>query len=114
MSFHLFDAWALFGMPIALKRFTPAAKALIQETSRKIFGNLPIVNNRTGFKVLRKKPTGPLAVNHFPIETTNDFRKISPGYKTELEDRRQEKILRLRRAGNFIPKKGQGRRSKKK
>lgn len=44
---------------------TPALKELITETSRKCFGNLPIVNYRTGFKILRQKPTGPLAVQHY-------------------------------------------------
>jgi hypothetical protein len=44
---------------------TPALKELITETSRKCFGNLPIVPYRTGNKLLRRKPTGPLAVQHY-------------------------------------------------
>ena len=48
------------GTPI---RFTPAFKAIIHEASRQCFGNLPIVPYRTGFKLLKQKPIGPMVIN---------------------------------------------------
>jgi hypothetical protein len=37
-----------------------------------------------------------------------------PGFKTDLEERREAKLLYLRRRGKGPPKKGSGARSKKK
>ena len=95
-------------------RFTPAFKAIINETARKCFGNLPIVPYRTGFKLLRQKPIGPLVTNHYLPENTRAFKSIAPDYMTELEERRTEALARLRRKGKGPPKKGQGKRATKK
>ena len=96
------------------KRFSPIAKALIQEAARKCFGNLPIVDYRTGFKLLKRIPTGPLAINHFPVDGYKQFKKMVPEFTTDLEERRKDWHDRLKRRGKSIPKKGQGKRSKKK
>jgi small subunit ribosomal protein S33 len=96
----------------SVKEFSPAAKAIIHEAARKCFGNLPIVNYRTGFKILRQMPIGPLA-NNFPVDPTHAYKKLMPTFTTELEERRIDKLDRLRRAGKGPPKKGQGKRSKK-
>jgi len=93
---------------------TPAFKAIIAESSRQIFGNLPVVNYRTGFKVLRQKPTGPLAVNHYIKDMTRGFKLAAPEFKTDLEERRIEQLARFRRRGKGPPKKGEGRRNQKK
>jgi small subunit ribosomal protein S33 len=95
-------------------KFTPAIKALINETSRKCFGNLPIVNYRTGFKLLRRKPIGPLAVNYYVPDLTRHFKSISPEFQTDIEERRADALARLKRKGKGPPKKGQGKRSAKK
>ena len=36
-----------------IRGFTPKMVELIKQTGDKIFGNLPIVNYRTGYKLLR-------------------------------------------------------------
>ena len=36
-----------------LRGFTPKMISLIKETGDNVFGNLPIVNYRTGYKLLR-------------------------------------------------------------
>lgn len=41
-------------------------------------------------------------------------KQVIPGYKSELEERRAEKLQILRRRGKGPPKKGSGKRSKKK
>ena len=98
----------------SIKRFTPAFLALIDETSRKCFGNLPVVNYRTGFQLLKKKPIGPLLINYYIPDSTKAFKRIAPDYKSEIEERRIDSLERLKRRGKGPPKKGQGKRSKKK
>ena len=98
----------------SIKRFTPAFLALIDETARKCFGNLPIVNHRTGFQLLKKKPIGPILAKYYTPDNTRSFKAIAPDYMTELEERRADSLDRLKRRGKGPPKKGQGKRSKKK
>jgi len=93
---------------------TPAFKAVIAESSRQVFGNLPVVPYRTGFKVLKQKPTGPLAVNHYIKDMNRGFKLAAAEFKTDLEERRLDQLARFRRRGKGPPKKGEGRRSKKK
>jgi small subunit ribosomal protein S33 len=100
---------------MSTKRFTPAFTALIDEAARKCFGTLPVVNYRTGFKALKQKPIGPMAMKYYLPTMTRTFKLAAPGeFKTDLEDRRDEKLIRLKRRGKGPPKKGQGKRSKKK
>jgi small subunit ribosomal protein S33 len=101
-------------MPSGLRRFTPAFLSLIDETARKCFGNLPVENYRTGFKLLRRKPIGNLMINHYLPDVTREIRNITPDFNTELEERRAEKLVRLRRRGKGPPKKGHGKRALKK
>mmetsp|Transcript_22357 Transcript_22357/g.37394 ORF Transcript_22357/g.37394 Transcript_22357/m.37394 type:complete len:103 (-) Transcript_22357:172-480(-) len=96
------------------RRFNQTFLHLIDESARKCFGNLPVVNYRTGFKYLRRKPIGPLAVNHYIPDMTRRFRDITDDFTTELEDRREDKLARLKRRGKGPPKKGHGKRASKK
>ena len=98
----------------SLKRFSPKFLALIDETSRKCFGNLPVVNYRTGFQLLKRKPIGELLTNYYIPDPTKAFKRVSPDFMTELEERRVDSLERLKRRGKGPPKKGQGKRSKKK
>lgn len=98
----------------SLKKFSPEFLKLIDETSRKCFGNLPIVNYRTGFKFLSRKPIGPMVANYYVPDTTRALKSLAPDYTTELEERRADQLDRLKRRGKGPPKKGQGRRTKKK
>ena len=82
-----------------IRGFTPKMITLIKQTGDDVFGNLPIVNHRTGMKLLKQKPTGPLAINHYPIDSTRQFKSVSPEFTTELEERRLEKARRLRKEG---------------
>jgi len=72
----------------------PELKAIIAESSRVCFGNLPIVNFRTGFKVLKQKPFGPIAEQYYMPDYRKDFRKLSTNFKTELEERRADQLVR--------------------
>ena len=96
------------------KLIPPALKAIIAEASRQCFGHLPVVPYRTGSKLLRRKPIGPMAVNYYPEDLTRTFKLASPDFMTDLEERRVEALARLKRRGKGPPKKGQGKRSKKK
>ena len=97
-------------------KFTPAFKQLINITSRKCFGFLPIptVPVRTGMRLLRQKPLGPLMMNHYLPDMARPIRNLVPGFLTEQEERRQDALVRLRRRGKAPPKKGQGKRASKK
>mmetsp|Transcript_34330 Transcript_34330/g.34998 ORF Transcript_34330/g.34998 Transcript_34330/m.34998 type:complete len:104 (+) Transcript_34330:220-531(+) len=94
-----------------LKQFSPEFRTLIREAGRKCFGNLPIVNHRTGFKLLKRNPIGPLIVNHYLPDLESDFRAVAPDFQTDVEERREEKLIRLRRRGKGPPKKGEGKRA---
>eukprot|EP00956_Cyclotella_meneghiniana_P038300 scaffold151940_cov71-Cyclotella_meneghiniana.AAC.1 len=84
----------------------------IAAEARKIFGTLPNRNARSGAQILKK----PL-VSHYharwymePIEPS--ARATFPEYTTELQERRTEKLRKLRQRGKGPPKKGSGKRSK--
>ncbi len=97
-----------------LPKLTPSFKALIDETARKCFGNLPIVPYRTGYKYLKRKPSGDYAVNHYMPDFTRGFRKETEDFDTALEERQRDRLARLKFRGKTPPKKGQGRRASKK
>ena len=98
----------------SVSKFTPSFLAAINESSRICFGNLPIVNYRTGYKLLKQKPIGPLAINHYLPDMTRPFRNMTDDFNTEIEERRMEALNRLKRRGKGPPKKGQGKRATKK
>ena len=95
-------------------RFSPEMTAIIRESARVCFDNLPIVNYRTGYKYLKQKPTGPMAAHYYVPDMAKGFRNVAPDFLTEQEERRQEALVRLRRRGKGPTKKGEGKRSKKK
>ena len=95
-------------------KFTPAFKAMIDESSRVIFGNLPIVPYRTGFKYLKRKPMGALVVQHYIPDVSKEIRRDDPTFRTDEEQSRLEKLDRLRFRGKGPPKKGHGKRASKK
>ena len=96
------------------RRFTPLIKEMIELSSRKCFDALPIVPYRTGNKLLRRKPIGPMATNYYLKDHTRDFKKISPDFQTEEQERKAEKRYALKKRGKGPPKKGQGKRATKK
>ena len=79
---------------MATIKITPKLKAIIAESARVCFGNLPVVNFRTGFKVLKQKPWGAIAQQYYMPDYRKDFRKLSSNFKTELEERRAEQLVR--------------------
>lgn len=96
---------------------TVATSARLDELSRKIFGTLPNRHLRTGNKVLRQRPKGEWLADYYFDEAgpTEDKvgRWIMKGWLNDHEEWRQFKLQGLRRRGKGPPKKGQGRRSKK-
>ena len=96
------------------RKFTPSFLALVDESARKCFGNLPVETYRTGFKYLKRKPMGPLADMHYLPDSTRGFRNIMKDFNTEEEESQFERLDRLRRNGKGPPKKGHGKRASKK
>lgn len=93
---------------------SPAFRAIIKESGRKIFGNRPVVPYRTGFKYLGRRPVSPIASNHYVDDMSGDFKSIVKGFTTEVEERRLDALARLRRRGKGPPPKGQGKRASRK
>ena len=92
---------------MATIKLTPHLKSIIAESSRVCFGNLPVVNIRTGFKVLKQKPWGPIAEQYYMPDYRKDFRKFATNFKTESEERRHDQLIRynsalLRRFSMFL------------
>mmetsp|Transcript_18269 Transcript_18269/g.21085 ORF Transcript_18269/g.21085 Transcript_18269/m.21085 type:complete len:107 (+) Transcript_18269:127-447(+) len=94
--------------------FSPAVKAGIAKMKYDIFGTLPQLNQKSGFKHLKKMHKGPYVARYYPEPIAKSARLAIPGFKTELEERRREKVDFLRRKAKGAPKKGSGKRSKKK
>ena len=99
-----------------LQKFTPLLASIIDEAARKCFGNLPMVNYRTGLKRLKQKPIGPiLTAQHFSPNNGKPWRQmLDPTFKTEEEERTADALFRLKARGKGPPKKGQGKRATKK
>ena len=95
------------------KRFTPQFAAMIDEAARVCFGNRPVVNHRTDFKMFKKIPYGPVQANYYVPNMVPGFRKLVPEFKSDLEERREEKLVRLRARNKGPPRKGEGNRAKK-
>jgi hypothetical protein len=109
------EAWFLVMSSLLLrpKKFTQKTIAVIDEAARIVFGNRPVVPYRTGFKLLKQQPIAPILANYYLPDQTKHFRKLTPGFQTDLEERRQEKLIRLRARNKGPPKKGEGSRAKK-
>jgi small subunit ribosomal protein S33 len=94
-------------------KLSSSLKAHIKESGDRIFGNRPIVPYRTGYKYLLQKPYGPIAMHYYMKDSTKSFKKMSSEYQSEEDERRSEKLHRMRRKGKGPPKKGQGKRATK-
>ena len=97
-----------------IKKFSPILKEMIAEGARRCFDNLPVVPYRTGNKLLKRKPIGPMAIQYHPKNLTSGFKKISPDFRTELQERRADKLATMKRRGKGPPKKGAGKRAMRK
>ena len=92
-------------------------------------GYLPVTTWRTGYKVLKQRligggfhifqavfqvwNLGPLVENHYIRPMERQFRKLSPEFLSEQEERDADAYERRKRRGIVPPKKGQGKRSSK-
>jgi hypothetical protein len=96
------------------RRFSARTLAVIDESARLVFGNRPVLPYRTGFSVFKRLPYGPIAANYYVPNMAPQFRKFGASdFKTDLEERREEKLMRLRAKNKGPPKKGEGKRAKK-
>ncbi len=89
-------------------------QSAIDASARKCFDQLPIVTYRTGMKLFKQKPLGPIYANYHIPENTKIFKKLAPDYKTPVEERWHRALDKLKRRGKAPPKKGQGKRAGKK
>jgi hypothetical protein len=89
-------------------------RAAIDESARKCFDQLPIVQYRTGMKLFKQKPLGPIYAQYHIPENTKIFKRLAPDYKTPEEDRWKRALDKLKRRGKAPPKKGFGKRAGKK
>jgi hypothetical protein len=62
----------------------------------------------------RRRPIGPISINHYLPDYTRPFRDMTKDFNTEIEERRAEKLYNLKRRGKGPPKKGKGKRAQKK
>uniref|UniRef100_A0A7S2UR08 Small ribosomal subunit protein mS33 n=1 Tax=Attheya septentrionalis TaxID=420275 RepID=A0A7S2UR08_9STRA len=93
-----------------VSRIPPAAMAAVR---KEVFGQMPQRNVRTGYKFLKKSHTGVFDERWYPESIEKSAREVLPGYTSELEQRRLEKLEYLRRRGKGPPKKGLGKRAQK-
>lgn len=96
-----------------VRKFSPRTLAAIDEAARVVFGNRPVVPYRTDFKMFKRVPYGAVAQHYYVPDMVPTFRKYAPDFKTDLEERREEKLVRLRARNKGPPKKGEGKRAKK-
>ncbi|XP_024541782.1 uncharacterized protein LOC112350759 [Selaginella moellendorffii] len=82
-------------------------KTEILQAKARIF-NYVIGNGlRSGHKILRRKLIGPELVKWYPFPLQHLDRR----FKDPTEERRYQRLQRLKRAGKGRPKKGQGKRA---
>mmetsp|Transcript_17904 Transcript_17904/g.41427 ORF Transcript_17904/g.41427 Transcript_17904/m.41427 type:complete len:99 (-) Transcript_17904:271-567(-) len=86
------------------------AKKTIQAIRQDVFGTSPDLGIRTGDHVLKRTHVGPYVARYYLETIEASARKATPGYQSELEERRAKKALQLRRRGKGAPKKGSGKR----
>ena len=97
-----------------LKNVSAPLLGVVDEFSRKIFMNLPVVNHRTGYKYLKQQRIGPLYASYYEADNTRPFRDVLNDFQTTHEMRRKEALEQRKKIGKGPPKKGQGKRQKKK
>jgi len=83
----------------------------VSEARARIFGHvLNPTGERSPHKILRKKLIGEKVAQWYPY----DINKDDPLLMARKEEERVNKLLMLKRRGKGPPKKGQGKRSKRK
>mmetsp|Transcript_31989 Transcript_31989/g.36962 ORF Transcript_31989/g.36962 Transcript_31989/m.36962 type:complete len:92 (-) Transcript_31989:1670-1945(-) len=88
------------------------SKEVLARVAKQIFGTTP---RHVRGKIDVDTPyVGAYLASYYQEPIENSVRKVIPGWTSELHDRRQIKLANLRRRGKGPPKKGQGKRSKKK
>lgn len=90
-----------------------ATKQALGEISRRIFGQLPQNNLRSGNKILNKRLKGPTVASWFHKPFAMTVGKGNP-YNMQIREERQAKLDKLKRRGKGPPKKGAGKRASKK
>lgn len=95
-------------------KFTQRFLKIIDESARNVFGNIPTSNFRTGAKILKRKPYGPIWNSYYPEDSSRAIRNLNPDFQTELEERRLAALAKAKQVGKGPPKKGQGKRVTKK
>mmetsp|Transcript_3907 Transcript_3907/g.5047 ORF Transcript_3907/g.5047 Transcript_3907/m.5047 type:complete len:93 (-) Transcript_3907:88-366(-) len=91
-----------------------ASKQAVQAVIRNIFGTVPGASSRQDLRLLRKPLKGVIIARYHPKPLEPSIRRVDPTYLTEQEARRKDKLRRLRMRGKGPPKKGEGKRTKKK
>lgn len=97
-----------------LFRIFPHMEAAIDKVRRDVFGYYPKgIAEYGGYHWNRKQPKLQYIGTYYPDNIMKHAYKIEKGIKTEQQIRREEKLVMLRRKGMGPPKKGAGKRSKK-
>jgi len=101
-----------------LKKF-PGLRFKIQKVQQEVFGYAPpsFQNQRTGFQTAKKQLQGVYLKQYYEAHAPIDphVRKVlGKDFKwvTDKQERRLEKLARLRREGKGPPKKGSGKKKK--
>ena len=83
----------------------------LKEAARRIFGNLPFSPGKSGNKVLRKPLIGEKIATYYPATMDKIAHKEWPGYQTDLDIWREQRLARMHMRGNPPTKKGEGKRA---
>ncbi|CAM9362761.1 unnamed protein product [Phaeothamnion confervicola] len=99
---------------MAHRVLTTAALDAVDGARRRLFGQLPRAFCRTGNKQLMAPLRGPAIASWYPEDIKPHVRRHFPSmYPDELTERRAAKLALMKRFGKGPPKKGAGKRSKK-
>lgn len=85
----------------------------LRKIGRTLFNRLPILNIKTGNKIAKKALKGPTIASWHTKPFTSSLPK-GDIYHKMIQEERDNELLKLRRNGKGTPKKGAGKRSKKK
>jgi len=96
-----------------IRRLVQSKKAEIEQVKREVLGHAPQLNIRTGYQMNKKQLTGVYLNQAYPDFIEKSARKVIPGFKSELEERKAQKLAEMKRLGKGPPKKGSSRASRK-
>mmetsp|Transcript_36383 Transcript_36383/g.75728 ORF Transcript_36383/g.75728 Transcript_36383/m.75728 type:complete len:111 (-) Transcript_36383:119-451(-) len=97
-----------------LFRLYPHLEAAVDKVQREVFGAYPKgAADHGGYYWNRKQPKGVYLNQHYGEDIMKHAHKFEKGLLTEQQQRRQEKLVMLRRKGMGPPKKGAGKRATK-